>query len=244
MGIVPAFDERKNSQACFCLGVEGMAVKQFALESGEETFTEGIVETISDRAHRRTDPSFPTALAKCQGSVLAAVIRVMDDALRVTLLDRHVEGIHHQGCLQMGGHCPTHDFAAPGIHDNGQIQPTCPSSDVSNIRDPQTVGSAGVEIALDEIGGRTCPWLSPGSVWGFAAANTPQTFGSHQASHPLATYMKPVVVGQFSVNARRAIGTLRFLVDFMNPFTQPLIRLRSFRRLSLAPDVIAAGRYL
>jgi hypothetical protein len=33
----------------------------------------------------------------------------------------------------VSGHRPADNFAAPGIHDNGQVQPTCPSRDVSNI---------------------------------------------------------------------------------------------------------------
>jgi hypothetical protein len=166
---------------------------------------------------------------------------MMDDTFWVTLLDRHVQGIHHQSCLEVSGHCPTNNFAAPGIHDHGQIQPTCPSRDVSNICDPQTVGSFGGEISLDQIGGRTCPWLSLGRVWDFSAANTLQTLSSHQASHPFATHVKFVVVYQFSMNAWRAIGPFRFLMDFMDSFAQLLIRLRSCRRLSLTPGVITTG---
>ena len=93
--IVPAFDERKDSQACFCLRVEGIAVEQFAFQSGEETFTQSIVVAISDRAHGWANPGFPTALAESEGGVLTAVIRVMDDAFWLTLLNGHVECIGH-----------------------------------------------------------------------------------------------------------------------------------------------------
>ena len=124
MGIVPTFDELKHCLACLWLVVEGTAIEQFAFQSGEEALAEGIIETISDRAHGRTNSGVPTALAKSQGSVLAALIGVMDDIFWVTLLDRHLQGIHHQGSLQMRGHRPANDFAAPGIHDHGQVQPT------------------------------------------------------------------------------------------------------------------------
>lgn len=149
MGIVPTFDECKDRLACHWLIVEGTAIEQLAFQGGEEALTESIIETISDRAHRWADASFPATLAERQGSVLTALIGVVDDVFWVTLLDRHVQGIHHQGSLEVSGHCPTDDFAAPGIHDNGQVQPTCPSSDEGNVCDPQAVGSLGAEISLD-----------------------------------------------------------------------------------------------
>jgi len=43
------------------------------------------------------------------------------------------------------------------------------------------------------------------------------------------------------MNARRAIGAFGFLIDFMDPFSQLLIRLGSCRRLSLTPGVLANG---
>lgn len=228
MGIVPTFDEFEERLACLWLVVEGCAIEQFTFQGGKETLAEGIIETIADRAHRRTDAGVSTALAKRQGSVLAALIGVMNDIFWVTLLDRHLQGIHHQGSLEMSGHCPTDDFAAPGIHDNSQVQPTRPGRDVSNVCDPQTVGRLGAEIPLDQIGRRTCPWLSLGCAWGFAAADALQAFGAHQASHPLATHVKFVDICQFGMNARRTIGPFRFLMDFIDPFAQLLIRLRSF----------------
>jgi len=130
MRIVPAFDELKNSRACLVWSVENVAVKQFTFQGGKEALAEGIVIAIADRAHRWADPGFPTALAKSQGSVLTAVIGVtlapparagVDEAFWVTLLNRHVQGVHHQSGLEMSGHRPTHHLAAPGIHDDRQI---------------------------------------------------------------------------------------------------------------------------
>ena len=242
MRIVPTFDEFKHGLACLCLVVEGAAIEQFAFQSGEEALAEGIVETIPDRAHRRTNPGFSTALAERQGSVLAALIGVVDDIVWVPLVDRHAQGIHHQSSLEVSGHRPTDDFAAPSLHDNSQVQPTRPSRNVGYICDPQTVGSLGTEVSLHQIRGRTCSWLSLGRVWGFAAADTLQPFGLHQASHPLATHGEPVLVCQFGMNTRRTIGPFRFLMNFADPLAQLFIRLRSCRRLSRAPGIIATTR--
>jgi len=57
MRIVPAFDEGKDSQACFRLGVEGMAVEQFAFESGKEALAESIVVAISDEPMEGRTPA-------------------------------------------------------------------------------------------------------------------------------------------------------------------------------------------
>lgn len=169
MGIVPTFDEFEDCLACLGLVVEGRAIKQFTFQGDEETLAEGIIETIVDRAHRRKDPGSSTALAKRQGSVLTALVRMMDDTFWVALLDRHLHGIHHQGRLEVRGHCP------------------------ANICDPREV--------------RRHP----------------------PVRHECAAHY-------------RCLGDFEFLMDFMDPFAQLLIRLRSFRRWSLAPGVIATGR--
>src|SRR5512145_2574017 len=136
----------------------------------------------------------------------------MDDTFWMALLDRHVQGIYHQGGTQLRRHRPADHSAAPGIHDDSQIQPTDPGGDVSNIGHPQTIGTGRSEIALNQVGSWTCPWLSLGGVWGFAAADTLQVFGSHQARHSLASHVNASFC-QFGVNARSAIGAFGSLVN-------------------------------
>ena len=46
---------------------------------------------------------------------------------------------------------PFHDFTPPQIHDDGQIHPTVPDSDVGQIADPDLVGPRGIEVAFDMI---------------------------------------------------------------------------------------------
>jgi hypothetical protein len=133
MRIVPAFDELKNDRTGFSRGVKGCAVQQLALQRGEEAFTQGIVKTIANRAHRGADASFPAAAAKGQGGVLATVIGVMDDLLGMTLLNSHVQGLQDQLGAQVGRHGPTDYPPAPGIDYDGQVQEPGPRADVGNI---------------------------------------------------------------------------------------------------------------
>jgi hypothetical protein len=55
MGIVPTFDKCKDRLACRWLVGECTAIKQFAFQGGEEALAEGVIEPISDRAHRWAD---------------------------------------------------------------------------------------------------------------------------------------------------------------------------------------------
>jgi hypothetical protein len=133
MRIVPSFDELKDLQARLGRSVEAGPVEQFAFECGEEGFAHGIVEAIADRAHGRADPGFPAAAAEGDGGVLAALVGVMDDILRVALLDGHLQGLQDELGPHMSGHCPTDDPAAPDINHDGQEQGSGPGWDIRDI---------------------------------------------------------------------------------------------------------------
>jgi hypothetical protein len=51
LGVVETFDEVEHRQAGLDLGLEADAVEEFALEGGEETLAQGIVEAVTNRAH-------------------------------------------------------------------------------------------------------------------------------------------------------------------------------------------------
>ncbi len=240
MRIVPAFDELKNSQACFGLGLEGMAVEQFAFERGEEALAESIVIAISDRAPRWANPGFPTAPAKGKGSVLTPLIGMVDDILGMALLDGHLQGIRDKLRAQMGRHGPADNPAAPDVDHDSQVQEPSPGSDVGDICHPELVRAAGSEVTLHQVRGWLCLRPSLGGAWRFAAADTPQVLCAHQASDPFATHVLSCVC-QFGVNAGSPIGVFGSLMDFMDPLAQFLIGLCPLRRPPLTPGVVAAG---
>ena len=122
MRIVPAFDELKNGRARFSRGAEAGAVQQFAFEGGKETFTQGIVKAITDRAHGRADASFAAAATKGKGGVLAAMIGMMDDILGTALLDGHLQGFQDQLRAQVSRHGPADDPAAPGVEQQAPMK--------------------------------------------------------------------------------------------------------------------------
>ena len=89
MRIVPAFNEVKDSLACFGRVMEGVTIEQFAFQGGKEALTECIVVAIANRAHGRADPDISTALTECHGCVLAALIGMMDHTLGSTTTARY-----------------------------------------------------------------------------------------------------------------------------------------------------------
>ena len=60
-----------------------MAVEQLALERGEEALAQRVVVRIAYRAHRGAHAGLPTAQPEGDGGVLAALIGVMDDVVRL-----------------------------------------------------------------------------------------------------------------------------------------------------------------
>src|SRR4030065_2520845 len=122
MGIVPTLDELEHGMAGFLGRTEGSTIEEFTLQSGEETLTQSVVVAISERSHRRANAGLATTLPEGQRGVLATVIRVVDDAMGVPLMDGHVQSLQHQFGAQVSGHGPTYHSAAPGVQYHRQVQ--------------------------------------------------------------------------------------------------------------------------
>jgi len=118
--IIPFFDERKNILARLGRGAEAGTVKQFASGGGEKGLAPGIVVAITDRAHGRADPGFPTAVTEGDGGILAALIEVMDDVLGTALRDGHLQGAQDEFRSHIGVHGPADNTAAPGVDHDGK----------------------------------------------------------------------------------------------------------------------------
>ncbi len=70
MGIVPALDELEDRHARLGLGVETAAVEQLAFERSEKDIAHGIVEAITDRAHRGSHAGLPATYPEGDRRVL------------------------------------------------------------------------------------------------------------------------------------------------------------------------------
>src|SRR6185437_8568191 len=78
LAVIPNLDVLEDRQTRDRSRHPDLAVEQFDLERREEALGHGVVEAVSDRAHRPHEASPLELLAESQGRVLATVIRVMD----------------------------------------------------------------------------------------------------------------------------------------------------------------------
>src|ERR1700736_1257321 len=80
--VVPAFDEAEASGLRLGLRRKAAAFQQLAFESREEALAHRVVVGVADRSHRWPHAGFVAAFAECQRRVLAALVAVMDNAVR------------------------------------------------------------------------------------------------------------------------------------------------------------------
>src|SRR2546426_3750294 len=149
--IVPAFDEVEDGKARLYLGAEPLAIEQLALEGREEALAQGVVVRVADAAHRRPDASLATPLAERDRRVLAALVGVMNDVLRLALYHGHVQRRKDELSTEMGLHRPADDPPTPGVDHDGEKQEPGPGRDVCDVGDPQPVRARGRELPIDEI---------------------------------------------------------------------------------------------
>jgi len=55
MRIVPAFDEGKHRLAGILGRMEGFSIQQFTFQGSEEALAQGIIETVANSTHGRSD---------------------------------------------------------------------------------------------------------------------------------------------------------------------------------------------
>lgn len=75
MGVVPSFNEFKDSAACLYWILKTATVQQFAFKRGEKTLAHGVIEAVTYRTHRRPHASVLTALAEGERGILSGFKR-------------------------------------------------------------------------------------------------------------------------------------------------------------------------
>jgi len=120
MRVAPALDPTEKFGRRFGATSEARAVEQFVFEPGEEALSHGVVVAISDVTHREPNAGVTAALPEDQGSVLAALIGVMDHLLRPALGDRHLQRSDRAPCCQRRIHGQAGDLPTEHVKDDGQ----------------------------------------------------------------------------------------------------------------------------
>src|SRR5690349_18241458 len=99
--VVPTFDEVEHSDLGLSLSLEASSVDQFAFERGKEALGHGVVETVTDRSHRRAYAHLATARAEGDRCVLTTLVGMMDDLAWSALCIGHFQRLQHQLTAQM-----------------------------------------------------------------------------------------------------------------------------------------------
>ena len=73
----------------------------------------------------------------------------------------------------MVSHRPADDPTAEGIEHDGEIQEAGPGRNVGDVSDPELIRPLGAEVALDQIGRRSCIAIAHGGHDPLAPANAP-----------------------------------------------------------------------
>src|SRR6059058_4457465 len=99
-----------------------LAAEELFLEAGEEALGERVVPGVADRAHREVDPGLLGVGAVDEARVLAAVIRMCDDAGgdRAAARDGHPERVEDKLGFEVVAHRPADDPAAEHVLDTGE----------------------------------------------------------------------------------------------------------------------------
>jgi len=231
-GVVETFDEVEHRQLGHGTIGEPGAVEQLAFERGEEALAHGVVVAIADRSHRRPDACLAAASSELGRGVLASLVGVVNDAMRrPALLDGHGHGIEDQLRGHARAHGPADDLPAPDVEHDRQKEKPGQRRDVRDVGHPQLIGLGRHELTIDQIRRRPCGWIAARRAERSPSANARQARLPHQARYALAADAPPFVV-QFGVDARRAVGLARRLVNQYDTLAEDYVLARSCRRLS------------
>lgn len=110
----------------------------------------------------------------------------MDDVLRPSAENRHIERFENEVGTQMIGHRPTKDAPAVRIKDHGQIQKAAPGRDVRDVGDPQLIRFISAKLPIHEIWCRASISIADRRNRAFTTRGPGNMTFSHQASDAFA----------------------------------------------------------
>jgi len=172
---------------------------------------------------------------------------MMKEALRgkrLTMFDRHSEGVEGQAGFEIFLHGPADDFAAEEIHDAGQIEPTFASGNVGNVADPNLVDAGRRALSGQAIGGDGMRMVAVGGTDAkTATAPSDQAVLAHEFFDAFTT--AGVAAGSENVSeAWAAVRTLKFGEEAFKDELELRIGALASGGLTIEPGVVGAAAEL
>jgi hypothetical protein len=220
-----------------------LPVDQFQFERAPEGFHDGVVVAVGFAAHGSNRLGQLQRRAILQAGVLNAAIGMKDQARgRLTVTQGHVPRGQNQRGVDAFTGGPADDLAAVKIQDGGQVKPALRGLNVSDVGQPDLVGSSGIGQLRQAVGRDGLVVLAVGGDHAVTALLAPANLLlAHQPADAVAP-VPPAQLAQAGLDARTAISLPALLVDATDLPGQLLIFLLAFGRLALprAPLIIAA----
>jgi len=125
--------------------------------------------------------------------VLTALIGVMDNVLRSSSVQRHVQRVENKLCAQVIGHCPTNDASAVNVEHDRKEKKTTPGWDVRDIGNPQLVWCACREVAIDQIRRRSSVAIPNSRFEAFSPCGAVNFAFAHQPCNALVAHAQSFI---------------------------------------------------
>ena len=178
-------------------------MSQLGLVEPIDGFGQCVVVTVAPAAHRGLYARLIQAFGIADGSVTAPIGMVRQGiSRRLALVQGLLQRIQHEVRLHAATDPPAHDTPGVHVHHEGHIEPALPGGDVGEVRHPQLVGAAGMEVPVDVVQRARCRCVWRGGAQRLATTYPLQAHGTHEPLNgttchqdALAVHLQPDLVG-------------------------------------------------
>ena len=220
------------------------------LEQPDHRFGQRIIVRVADGAHRRLHAGLGQPLRVPDRQILAPTVAVVHQAIGVGARpDRLLECIEGQIGPQRARYAPADDHPGEDVNHERHVDEPPPRGYVRQIRHPQCVGPARVEIAIHQIRRPRRGLVRDRRLERAAPHRAAQTQITHQALHRAPRHRHPVplqlppdlpdtidleVLAPHALNARPqariALRTRRLPLGICPPGCRGIVRRRGDRQ--------------
>ena len=162
-------------------------------------------------------------------SALRAAVRVVNQGFFrtwLTRVQRLLQGIEHEVRVHGTAHSPPHDASGKDVDDESHIEPALPGRDIGEVRDPQLVGTIGLELPIDPIQWARRLAVADRGAHDLSPHDTPQSLTTHKSFDRAAGHRDTLPV-QLPPDLIGAINLQVGLPDTLDLRDQCLIAFRS-----------------
>ena len=154
------------------------------LQASEEGFSDGIVPAVRAPAHAGLKMVGLAEAPPCIAPILCSLIRMNQGLAGSSRTNSLQYRFQDQLSMNRWLDGPTHDLAREQIHDDGQVKPALPSTDVGDVRHPRLIGLGYRELTLQQVGDQHVRLGNRDMTYAIAVERV-QAVLAHESSNPV-----------------------------------------------------------